>query len=547
MVPINKKGTPKQALLWLIESGFGLLFCLPVYVIVTLMGHYNMLLHDELFSGGFLMLALLFAMNGMSRTELLLGNDAPLWWKQSRMTKWLHFVHDEGEMAGIFQVVVVLLVAFLTNVSIHFHLDHTAPITPLTIPVSEPLTLLGIMSAAQLAVRNMAPVMGALERIFGLRWAIAIFSLLGSLAGEPSVAVNLTAYVKDRIKDENRAKASVGLGAVIGFGGGLTWFAAPPILIVAAVLQTSFGWTLYDLLLYVGGGCVLSVVVIAWRLASLIEHVEPKRDRIRVGWQLPLLIFVIVANFVAPHEVAVWLLNGSVGLINIVLQLQRYGLDGHGEPFQATWQPLILALLLGSLEIAGQVIDPLLSWVGSGIPTIVVPWLEIQVASAFPGLSDWYQLRLVAFAVGVVLWYLSGFTSHFADNALASRVYISVAIVVAIGFNEIDPEIGSLMAMAVILGSLFGGLALIPANLPNFVIAKIMEVGPGDWAKKGFFGEYYILGAITNLVWMAGWFFLSKDTMTPLVWILLIGTAFLFAGSAILRKFKSRHQSFLQT
>ena len=529
-IPIRERSAAKQASLWLFESAAGLLIWLPLYVFFTVWGY------SDLLAGLFLMLALLFAMNGLSRTELLLGHDAPDWWRKSRFTKPLHFVHDEGEMAGIFQVAIVLLVAYFTEVSIHFHLNHSDPITPLTIPVSEPLTLLGIMSAAQLAVRNMAPVMGALERIFGLRWAIAIFSLLGSLAGEPSVAVNLAGYVKNRVKEEHRSKVAVGLGAVIGFGGGLTWFAAPPILIVAAVLQASFGWTLYDLLLYVGGGCVLSVVVIAWRLSPLIESAVIVRDPIRLGWQMPLLIVVIGANFVAPHEVVVWVLNGAVGILNILLQLRHYGLNGHGEPFQATWQPLILALLLAALEIAGQEIDPLLSWVGGGIPTTVVPFLEVQVATIFPGLSDWYQLRIVAFAVGLVLWYLSGFTSHFADNALASRVYISVGIVVAAGFNEIDPEVGSLMAMSIILGALFGGLALIPANLPNFVIAAIMQVGPGDWAKKGFFGEYYALGALTNIVWMIGWFFLPKESMVAVVWLILSGALLLFTTSAVLRR-----------
>ena len=61
---------------------------------------------------------------------------------------------------------------------------------------------------------------------------------------------------------------------------------------------------------------------------------------------------------------------------------------------------------------------------------------------------------------------------------------------------------GSLLAIAVIYGALYGGFLMIPANLPNFAISRAFHVDSGKWMKNAF-GIYWtgIVYAAALFVW----------------------------------------------
>jgi len=441
---------------------------------------------DPLWSGGLALMAILLAMNSLARTELWWTRKSPEWFREHPFARIFHHFHNEGELAGIFVAGVVLVCQLLRQEHPHF-------------AFAEAFALLGIMSAANLAVHRMMPIMAAVERISGKWGALVIGSLLSSFTGEPSAAVFLSEYFRNRTPGHQKNLVATGLGATIGSGGGLLPFSAPPILIVWAILGREFGWGLGHLLLYVGGACVLHVAVVAWRMRSLIDAADPRQKMPKDGsvfrwWPLALLTAVVVLNmtfefhhltvltWVIDALVAVWALvysyldNPDTAVDERELPVEVHE-NQHGES-SGRWQPITLALLLMGLEIVGKEAEPLLQSLAAAIPTMV-PALVIIMA----------------------LWLLSAVTSHFADNALASRVYITVAV-------SLSTVVGhaNLLAMAVILGALFGGFLLIPANLPNFAISKKFNVTPGGWA--GIAWRWYWSGVV-HVAWITAWYIFS--------------------------------------
>lgn len=440
-------------------------------------------LPDPLWSGGLALMAILLAMNGLSRTELWWTSRSPEWFRHHPFARRFHHLHNEGELAGIFVAGVVLGCQLLRHEHIHF-------------AFVEAFTLLGIMSAANIAVSKMMPIMAGVERLFGKWGALVIGSLLSSFTGEPSAAVFLSEYFRGRTPAQQKNKVATGLGATIGSGGGLLPFSAPPVLIVWSILGREFGWGLGHLLLYVGGACVLHVVVVAWKMRHLIAAAEPRQPEtgsILRWWPLALLAGVVALNmtFEVHHQAALtWGIDALVGVWALVLSYRdnpdtavderEIPLENHEHAHESSgrWQPLSLGVLIMGLEIAGTEAGPLLQALASAIPT-----------------------SAPALIVILVLWFLSAVTSHFADNALASRVYITVAASLAAVMGY-----GNLLAMAVVLGALFGGFILIPANLPNFAIAKKFGVSPGGWAGTAW--KWYWSGVI-HIVWITAWYIFS--------------------------------------
>ncbi|MBF0590083.1 MAG: hypothetical protein HQL53_13255, partial [Magnetococcales bacterium] len=174
---------------------------------------------DARLLGALALVTVLLAMNGLSKTELWFGLNSRVWWRQHPVMRRFHHIHEEGEMAGIFVALVVGVFMTLRGVHLHF-------------PYNECFTLFGIMSAANLAVRQMLPIMSYIERTLGKWMALWLGSLLSSLTGEPAAAVFLTNFIKERIAPEDAPRVATKLGATIGSGGGLMPFAAPPVLIV---------------------------------------------------------------------------------------------------------------------------------------------------------------------------------------------------------------------------------------------------------------------------------------------------------------------------
>ncbi len=446
-------------------------------------------LPDPLWAGGLSLAAILLAMNGLARTELWLTSRSPAWFRSHPFARWLHHVHNEGELAGIFCAGVVLVCQLLRQAHPHF-------------AFAEAFTLLGIMSAANIAVHRMMPIMSAVEKLSGKWGALVIGSLLSSFTGEPSAAVFLSEYFRGRTPADKKNRVATGLGATIGSGGGLLPFSAPPVLIVWAILGREFGWGLGQLLLYVGGACVLHVAVVAWRMRHdiaayqpLPQQPQPAGDHpLRGWWSLPLLAGVVGLNMTFEfHQLKIFTWGVDI-IIAVTALVLSYGdnpdtaADEHALPAEAheqphgessgRWQPVTLALLLMGLEVVGTEAEPLLQWMASAIPVSAPPLLVV-----------------------LALWLLSAVTSHVADNALASRVYITVAVSLTAVMGH-----GDLFAMAVILGALFGGFLLIPANLPNFAIAKKFGVTPGGWAGTAW--RWYWSGVV-HVVWITLWYCFS--------------------------------------
>lgn len=440
---------------------------------------------DPLWSGGLALGAILLAMNGLARTELWWTAKSPEWFRTHPLARRFHHLHNEGELAGIFVAGIVLVCQLLRHAHPHFALV-------------EAFTLLGIMSAANVAVSRMMPIMEAVERFSGKWGAIVIGSLLSSFTGEPSAAVFLSEYFRGRTSADQKNRVATGLGATIGSGGGLLPFSAPPVLIVWAILGREFGWGLGHLLLFVGGACVLHVAVVAWRLRDAIGAYQPssttQKTTLVSWWPLVLLAGVVGLNmtFEFHHQrlltwgidalVAVWALvvsyrdNPDTAADERLIPAHQHE-HPHGES-SGRWQPVTLGLLLMGLEVVGMEAEPLLQAMAAFIPATAPALLII-----------------------LVLWLLSAVTSHFADNALASRVYITVAVTLSgvIGY-------GDLLAMAVVLGALFGGFLLIPANLPNFAISKKFGVTPGGWASTAW--RWYWSGVV-HVVWITTWYYFS--------------------------------------
>jgi len=439
---------------------------------------------NRLVAGGAIIAAAVLAMNGLARTDMFLTGEAgPRFWQKWRPLRFFHWITNEGELAGI-------ACGFFAGGALAWWGEE------LHIPLGESFTLLGIMSAANLAVKHITPMLAFIERLFGPlgRYAVIVLgSLLSSFTGEPAGAVFLVDYFKDRVTPTDRPRVATGLAATIGSGGGLLPFAAPPILIVWGKLQSEFGWSYGDLIAWVGVACVLHVLVTSTTIIRYIRTIDltepPKVEWSKATIPLSMLVGVVTAHMVlgaahassGHHDPSMW--DYILWTFDIILGYAAYrqakvkhsGHEHHGgsaadaqkaheAAFTAKYQPTILAGLIPALELIGLVATPAIIWLGEIV--------FVLVGFAPQSFQD--------LARGLILFFLSAITSHFADNALASRVYIMIPISL-MAAGTVEPEIGSFLAACVVMGALFGGLLTIPANLPNFYIGREMEVSEGAW------------------------------------------------------------------
>lgn len=338
---------------------------------------------------------------------------------------------------------------------------------PHHIPYSEAFTLLGIMSVANATAVHMLPVLEFFARHTGVGGAVFFGSIISSFTGEPAAAVFLSTYVDETVTEENRAKVATGIAATIGSGGGLLPFAAPPILIVWGTLQQKLRWNMLTLFLFIGIPSMLHAAIVARKVRKYLPENPVLSDKVTYPvtpgtWKtLGLIGAMVLLNIFSAHSPITWAINGSAALACLVFTIKQ------GKHLHESIQPFVLAVLLLALEVVGHEADPLLQALAGMIP----PSWPIII-------------------VGLILWYASAFTSHFADNALAARVYIIAALTLG---TTIETQ--SFLAGCVVLGALFGGFALIPANLPNFAIAKILKISPKDWATTAV-PEYYFSGIV---------------------------------------------------
>ncbi|NDD74466.1 MAG: hypothetical protein EBZ40_05740 [Gammaproteobacteria bacterium] len=433
---------------------------LGVYVWVSV--HHG----DVVVAGGLALGAILLAMNGLGRTRLWLPVTDEHWWRTHPRLHWLHHTFDEGELAGI--AIALVCAAMMLERG-----DEVMP-SGLRAFVAGPLTLFGVLSAANLASADMRQLLARLERAVGLFWTIVLGSTLASFASV-GAAVFVGDYFAARTTTDDRPAVATGLAATIGSGMGLTPFAAPPVLIVWPLLQAQVGWSLGTLVVLVGIGALLHVALSAMRFKDLIGPTPPQTTM--AGWPRTalLLLVVVLANIVAAGTPAVLVADVLIGLYAM-----RRGAD-----YATRWQPLVLAVLLAGLDLVGRESDPFIQSLAAHLPESAPTVL-----------------------LACILWYATAFTSHFADNALASRIFIGVAFTIG-AHDGRSPEEADLLAASVVLGAMWGGFALIPANLPNFRLAKVFEVSPGEWGRAALSRLYLSTGWIQPL-WIVAVFLFWK-------------------------------------
>jgi len=449
--------------------------------------------HQYTFSGLFIIITAVMAMNGLAKTDLVLAHRTPAWWKKHPTLKVLHFINSEGEMAGIFVGVLALIVVGLT---------HSADLEHIHWPIGEAFTLYGIMSFANWTVHHMVTVMTVVEKFTGKFGVVFLGSLLSAVTGEPAAAVFLSEYLGSRVTPENRPKLATAIAGSIGSGGGWLPFAAPPILIIWGILSNDFGWSIVNLMIFISLGCITHAMVVSIFATKYIKDPEEELTTSHLPTALMTFGFLtlLVLAHIFVHGPYLWLIDAIIG-INVSFTLSSlYGdkitrlikekglktdedrrADHEYEElsekaFSATFQPMLLSFLLLSLEVIGHVAEPFIEIIAESIP------------------ESWPLLMTALF-----LFYITAVVSHFADNALASRVFI----VVALSFmSSIGEAAANLLAIAVVYGALYGGFLMIPANLPNFAISRAFHVDSGKWMKSAF-GIYWtgIVYAAALFVW----------------------------------------------
>jgi len=450
--------------------------------------------HQYTFSGLFIIITAVLAMNGLAKTDLVLAHRTPAWWKKHPTLKVLHFINSEGEMAGIFVGALTLIVIGLT---------HSEDLQHIQWPIGEAFTLYGIMSFANWTVRHMVTVMTVVEKYAGKFGVVFLGSLLSAVTGEPAAAVFLSEYLGNRVTPENRPKLATAIAGSIGSGGGWLPFAAPPILIIWGILSNDFGWSIVNLMMFIGLGCIVHAFVVSLMATKYIKDPEGELTTSHLPTAMMTFGFLtlLVLAHIFVHGPYLWLIDAIIG-INVsftlaslygdkLLQLVKdkklktdeekrtdHDYENLSEKaFSATFQPMLLAFLLLSLEVIGHVAEPFIEIIAQSIP------------------ESWPLLMTALF-----LFYITAVVSHFADNALASRVFI----VVALSFmSQVGEAAANLLAIAVVYGALYGGFLMIPANLPNFAISRAFHVDAGKWMKNAF-GLYW-----TGVVYAAALFISS--------------------------------------
>lgn len=398
-------------------------------------------------------MAVLF-MNGLGKTEIIFATRSPSWWKEYKAFHIFHHLTNEGELAGILVGVILFVYLYSSGQAHSVHLPYAAA-----------LALGGIMAAANMATSDIIPLLNRLERYITVWGAVLVGTLLSSLTGAAS-SVFLSKYLLDRVDKKNKDEVGLRLSAGIGMGNGILPFVAPPILIVWALLQEKLGWSLLDLLFYVGIIAIFYSGFITYKIKNLVlpNLHEGVNQKIFSSFLL-LLLVVLFCNVVAYDNIFVMALNGIVLILGVV----------KGVDFNDKWQPVILGLLLIALEIIGHMADPFITWL---VKSIIPENMPIVI-------------------LGILLFATTAWVSHVADNALASRIFVAVILTMPQAVNY-----GDFLIASVLIGALFGGFLLIPGNIPNFPIARIFEVSSGAWLKAGL-----------KIYWTA---------IIPIVWIILL-------------------------
>lgn len=241
--------------------------------------------------------------------------------------------------------------------------------------------------------------------------------LLGSVITEPA-AITLVALLLYRMIDPQISeKFLYGILALlfvnISVGGGLTHFAAPPILIVAG----TWGWGLKDVFINLGEPVLLAVTVnttlftyfFRKRIVSELNLIEADQYPMPIWVTLSHILFLVLLVMTAHHpQVFMGLFLIFIGLTTVTKNYQDglkfkegllvafflAGLIVFG-PFQRWWlEPIITsmsekALYFAATALTGITDNAALTYLGSQVPTLTEAskWALVSGAISGGGLS----------------------------------------------------------------------------------------------------------------------------------------------------------------
>lgn len=412
---------------------------------------------SETMSGGLLLLAAVMAMMGFAKADMALIGRPRSWLKHHpTILSVLHKITNEGELAGI----AIGAIAFGVTAGLgHLH----------SLPVYNCLSLLGILAAARLAIRDITPFLRFFEYVGGIRLVLVSGGFLAMFLG-PAASVALVKYFSPRVHPDRRADFAVQLAAIIGSGNGMMPYVAAPVLIVWPLLQEKFHWTLLSFLGYIGLPCLIYVLAASTGAQKLLKKeaeplsLKPFGFSRRVIPSLLLLSSLVTAHMVTSGNTILATIDVAVGTLNVFISRGRFPRNLKSAPdeiqedcFKATWEPIILAGLLCALDIIGAEGAPFVVWAAGFIP-----------------------LTWPILAISIVFFAVAAPSSGFADNALITKVFIAMVVPL---IPSIGPGAANVLATSILLAALFGGTLTPPGNIPNFPIRAELKVKPTAWMK----------------------------------------------------------------
>lgn len=261
------------------------------------------------------------------------------------------------------------------------------------------------------------------EKIIQIFVLLGVGPLLGSAITEPA-AITILALLLYRMLDGVDEKLLYGTLALlfvnVSVGGGLTHFAAPPILIVAH----KFGWGLKDVFMQIGEAVICATLVNAFvfcvifknKIKSQIKKLESENYPMPLWITISHLLFLVAVVMTAHHDkVFMGLFLIFIGLTTVTKKYQD------GLKFKE-------AFLVGFF-LAGLIV--------------------------FGSLQKWWLTPILAVLKDTVLYFVATGLTAITDNAALTYLGSQVE-----GLTESSK-------WALVSGALTGGGLTILANAPN--------------------------------------------------------------------------------
>lgn len=304
-----------------------------------------------------------------------------------------------------------------------FYDTHQMLAYTLTLKMTEPLFIFcvmviaasrPVMTVARRLLLFIAKALGHVvpvdEKFIQVFVILGVGPLLGSLITEPA-AITILALLLYRMLDgvdEKLLYATLALLFVnISVGGGLTHFAAPPILIVAQ----KFGWGLKDVFVQIGEPVLLATLTNAFlftvlfkkKIKSQMQKLESEHYPVPVWLVATHLVFLALVVFMAHFEIYFL----SLFFIFVILTTQTKNYQDGLKFKEAFLVGFFLAglIVFGSLQkwwltpILQAMTDKTLFFVATGLTAITDNAALTYLGSQVEGLSETSKWAMVSGAL----------------------------------------------------------------------------------------------------------------------------------------------------